>query len=91
MPYTVTQFQPTPNPNAMKCVLDRAVAPSPRSYRSRPEAPGPADDPLAAALFAVPGVAGLLLNHDWVTVTKEPGVDWAAVKTAMRRALASAP
>lgn len=40
MPYTVREFQATPNPNALKCVLDRAVA--------RPGASGGAGGPTGA-------------------------------------------
>ena len=50
MPYNVVEFQETPNPHAMKCVLDRAIAESPRSYFSREQA------------AADPGVVELVLD-----------------------------
>lgn len=87
MPYTITQFQPTPNPNALKCLLSPRLADPPRSYRSAAEAGG---DPLAGALFAVPGVAGLLLSGDWMTVNKAPEADWKAVKKGVQAVLAQA-
>lgn len=92
MPLRVKSFQPTPNPNAVKCVLDRAVVREPLSYRSAP-APGEGADEgerLAAALFTVPGVVGLLLNGDWVTVNKAPDAEWSSVKEGVRRVLAEA-
>ena len=91
MPHRVERFQPTPNPNAIKCVLAEPVAPPARSYRRREEAPDASSDPVGAALFAVPGVAGVLVNGGWITVSKEPSADWTAVKAGVRRALGSAP
>lgn len=87
MPYRITQFQPTPNPNALKCILDRPLPDPPRSYRSADQA---GNDPLARALFDVPGVTSVLLNGGWLTVNKYPQSDWPAIKTAMQRALAEA-
>ena len=89
--YTVTEFQETPNPNAVKCVLDRPVTPGPgewmRSYQSVQAA---APDPLAAALMAVPGVVGVFIHQGWVTVSKSPDTDWKGVKAAVRKVLSGA-
>lgn len=93
MPWSVTRFDPTPNPNALKCVLDRAILPDgagPRSYRAPGEASG---DALAEALFAIepPGsVACVLISTDWITVNRAPGADWERVKKGVREALARA-
>jgi hypothetical protein len=84
MPIRVTKYQPTPNPNALKCFLDSRISAGPRSFRTAVEG---ADDPVAAPLLAVPGVAGLLLNGDWLTVNKAPGADWAIVKQGVERVL----
>lgn len=84
MPWKVVAFETTPNPNAIKCVLDRPIAAIPRSYR----APGDgADDEIAAALFAIEGVRNLLFLHDWVTVGKSPDAAWPAIKRAVKREL----
>lgn len=91
MPYTITQFQVTPNPHALKCVLDRRIAPSGRSYRSREEAPDPAADPLGAALFAIPGVTGVLIQPDWFTISKSPDAEWSAIRREAQRALRELP
>lgn len=85
MPHRVTQYQPTPNPNALKCTVVPPLPEPARSFRSRADMGG---DALAAALFAVPGVAGLLINGDWMTVNKSPEADWAAVKKGVQEALA---
>lgn len=93
MPYQVTRFDPTPNPNALKCVLDRAVvAPDapPRSYRSAASA---ADDPLAKALFEVApagSITSVLMNADWITINRSPGADWKRIKDSVRDVLLQA-
>jgi hypothetical protein len=84
MPYTVQEFQPTPNPNALKCVLDRPLPEPIRSFRSAAEAAG---DPLGNALFAVPGVTGVLLSGGWLTVNKTKDAAWAGVKRGVQDAL----
>jgi len=84
------RFQPTPNPNAGKFVVDREIVAGdrPRSYGSREEAAG---DPLALALFELEGVASVFMVEDFVTVTKEPSADWddliPRVEDAIRRSL----
>lgn len=89
--YNVREFQETPNPAALKCVLDRPVDPlgeghAPiRSYRT-PEAA--AHDPLASRLFAVTGVANVLIADTWVTVGKADSAAWKTLKPAIVKALA---
>lgn len=84
MPWKVVAFETTPNPNAIKCVLDRPIAAVPRSYRAPTDA---GDDQIAAALFAIEGVHNLLFLHDWVTVGKSPDTPWPAIKRAVKREL----
>lgn len=75
----------TPNPNAMKFTLDRPVSQSgSRTFASAEEA---AADPLAAGLFAVPGVKMVFFLNDFVTVTKQPDADWGALKPACEEAI----
>lgn len=88
MPYKVVEFRETPNPNAVKCVLDSSPGATPRSYRRPQDAAG---DPLADALFGVPGVVGLLIHDGWITVTKSPGAAWKTLKPAVERVLGRAP
>ena len=73
------QAEPTPNPNSLKFTtdagpfLDGGMA----AYTSAAEAE---EDPLARALFAISGVADVFVTPQFVTVSKAPGADWAAVK-----------
>jgi hypothetical protein len=87
MSYTVVHFQETPNPNALKCILDRPAADRPRSYFAAPEA---AADPLAARLFAIDGVTNVLINADWVTVGKRPDAPWPRIRAAVQKVLREA-
>lgn len=84
----VRSFQPTPNPNALKCVLDRPIDGPIRSYRTPVEV---GSDPLAVALFGVPGVSAVLISGEWLTVNKSPDADWASVKSGVQRVLADVP
>ncbi len=87
MPYKVRTFQPTPNPNALKCIVEPSPAPrEPRSYAGPTLA---ADDPLALALFAIDGVTNLLIHDGWITVGKRENADWKTLRPAIERALAS--
>ncbi len=85
---------PTPNPNALKfAVVGATVIPSGLlSFRSAGEA---AAHPLGAALFALDGVADVLLVPPFATVTKHPAADWnlllPAVERVLTQHLASAP
>lgn len=90
MPYTVTRFETTPNPNAVKCVLDASpLGPSraPRSYR--PGEP-PSDDPLGEALLAIEGVQTLLIHDGWISIGKAGEAKWGPIKDAVKRVLADA-
>lgn len=84
---------PTPNPDSLKYVAgpDASGAPPPpfiaaglAAFHSAREA---AADPLGAALFAVPGVASVLVLPAFCTVTKRPDADWARVAPAVERVL----
>lgn len=88
MGYRVTRFEPTPNPNAVKCVLDRPMPDTPRSFFSPEQA---ARDPLAAALFALPGVTNVLIHSEWITVNKSPQAKWPAIRAGVERVLEAAP
>ncbi len=101
MPYKVVKFESTPNPNALKCVLDRAVTPiadkegpsrdgSARSYRRAEDAES---DPLARAIFecALPGsITSVLIRADWIAVNKAPDEDWKRLRGAISTAVAKA-
>lgn len=84
MAFKVIAVEETPNPNARKIVLDRPVSPTPLSYRSAESA---ADHPLASKLFALKGVVGLLLLHDFVTISKSSEARWTDISTKAKRIL----
>lgn len=86
--YNVREFQETPNPAALKCVLDRPVDPFDVPIRSYRSAEAAAADPLASRLFAVPGVANVLIADTWVTIGKADSVAWKTLKPAITKALA---
>ena len=85
MSFEVREVQPTPNPNAVKFVLDRVIADRPMSFLS------PAvgnEDPIASQLFAINGVSGLLFLGDFVTVSKRPEARWADITAKVKQTLA---
>ena len=87
MGYTVRDAQPTPNPNALKLLLDRPISDEPLSFLTPAAGIG---HPLAEQLFAIPGVVGLLMLHDFVTINKAPTAKWAAIRAKAQRILESA-
>lgn len=78
------ETQATPNPNAMKFVLDRVAFEKMLSFRGAEEAKGFV---LAERLFEIPGVVGLLFVNDFVTVSKSPDVPWRKISAVVRRTL----
>lgn len=86
MPFKVTVVQPTPNPNAVKLILDRVIADSPMSFLN---AASGKQHPIASRLFAIDGVTALLLLGDFVTVTKAPEARWKDITRRVEQALAA--
>jgi hypothetical protein len=87
MPFEVVEIQPTPNPDALKFVLDREIASQPTSFFSADAAK---EHPVASQLFAIPGVRCLLLLGDFVTVNKQPAERWDGIKRRVREILKKA-
>jgi hypothetical protein len=85
LPFRVTEVQPTPNPNALKFILDHRISDRPMSFFDASAAEG---HTVASALFGVPGVSGLLLLGDFVTVTKSPQAAWADISSKVKDVLA---
>jgi Fe-S cluster biogenesis protein NfuA len=74
------QTEATPNPATLKFLPGRDVLPGePRDFR---DADSATLSPLADALFAVPGVNGVFLGSDFISVTKQDA-DWAHIKPAV--------
>ena len=89
MPDPSVTVQGTPNPNAAKFTVDRALVEggSSRSYLDRSSAHA---DPLAKALFEVHGVESLLIADDFITVTKSPTVQWDELVPLIENAIKEA-
>ncbi len=80
----VLEFETTPNPNAIKCVLDRDVSADRLSFFSARDAE---EHPVAQCLFAIEGVTHVMLLRDWITVGKTPEAKWGQIKPKIKRAL----
>ncbi len=76
--------EPTPNPNSMKFTLDRPVAERGESFRSAAEA---AHFPLARRLFEVPGVRGLFLLKNFISVIRDPAAEWGELAPKVEAAI----
>ncbi len=87
----IVEYQPTPNPNAMKCVVDVAL-PSLQSPTTRPRSyatvASASADPFAQRLLQVRGVRSVLLTDSWFTISKDATAEWNAVKLGVERAIA---
>jgi Fe-S cluster biogenesis protein NfuA len=78
------QTEATPNPASLKFLPGRSVLGSGTAeYRDAADAEA---SPLAERLFAVPGVSGVFLGSDFITVTKSAG-EWPHIKPAVLGAI----
>ena len=79
------QTETTPNPATLKFLPGRQVLESGTAdYTTAEEG---AASPLAQRVFAVPGIDGVFLGHDFITVTKAPQTGWDDVKPAILGAI----
>ena len=79
------QTETTPNPATLKFLPGDTVLDSGTADFPTPESG--AASPLAARLFAVPGVAGVFLGSDFVTVTKTDAALWDQIKPSILGAI----
>ena len=78
------QTEETPNPATLKFIPGREVLPTgTRDFRSADEA---GVSPLATRIFAIDGVSGVFLGHDFVTVTRDEA-EWPHIKPAVLGAI----
>ena len=87
MGFKVIEIQPTPNPNALKFVLDTPISQQPISFF---DASAAVEHPLARRLFDIEGVTSLLLLGDFVTINKSPAARWDDIKRQAKAALKAA-
>ncbi len=78
------QTEATPNPATLKFLPGRSVLDGGTIDMRAPE--DAASSPLAARLFTVPGVTGVFLASDFITVTKDDS-DWQHLKPAILGAI----
>lgn len=79
------QTESTPNPATLKFLPGQDVLG--RGTADFPDPASAGSSPLARAVFGVPGVTGVFLGGDFITVTKAEGTDWAHVKPAILGAI----
>src|SRR5215207_8632173 len=78
------QTEETPNPATLKFIPGKIVLPAgTRDFRNADEADV---SPLATRIFAIDGVSGVFLGHDFVTVTRE-AAEWPHIKPAVLGAI----
>ena len=84
----VLNFEPTPNPNAMKFNVDgRLIEGGSRSF----DTPSAAEnDQLAAQLFQLDRVTSVFYMPGFVTVSKLPDADWGSLAPAVTRVIVNA-
>jgi Fe-S cluster biogenesis protein NfuA len=75
------QTEPTPNPATLKFLPGRTVMG--QGTANFPDAASAGRSPLAQRLFTVPGVTGVFLGTDFVTVSKDDGTEWFQLKPAV--------
>src|SRR5579863_1866490 len=80
------QTETTPNPDVLKFLPGKLVlGVGTREYRGAEEASA---SPLAAAMFALPGVERVFLGPDFVTVTRAADApDWPQMKAPILAAI----
>jgi Fe-S cluster biogenesis protein NfuA len=77
--------QSTPNPNALKFVLNRVVKTEGKvSYKRAEDC---ADNPLAQKLFGIPHVSEVFFFDNYITITQDGGGDWDEIETKVRQTI----
>jgi hypothetical protein len=77
--------QATPNPNALKFVIDRPTTDgAPRSFRSVEEAAG---NPMGTGLLEVAGVESVFMTANFISVMKTEGAQWEQIVPEVTRAI----
>ena len=79
------QTETTPNPATLKFLPGETVLGT--GTADFPDASGASTSPLAQRIFSVPGVAGVFLGSDFVTVTKSETTQWDHIKPAILGAI----
>lgn len=75
----------TPNPDTLKFLPGETLLENGTANFTDPD--GAEASPLAAAMFGVPGVTGVFIGYDFVTISKATEQDWDSVKPLVLAAL----
>lgn len=79
------QTETTPNPATLKFLPGETVLGT--GTADFPDASGASTSPLAQRIFSVPGVSGVFLGSDFVTVTKADDAVWDHLKPSVLGAI----
>ena len=69
----------TPNPNTLKYSVNRQLLTTRTTANFGKKEDAESMSPLAAKLFSIPGIRGVMIGKDFVTVTKAEDGDWDVV------------
>tara|TARA_B100000902_G_C27293367_1_gene908505 strand:- start:136 stop:696 length:561 start_codon:yes stop_codon:yes gene_type:complete len=75
------QTESTPNPATLKFLPGRTVLQT--GTADFPSIKNSEQSPLAKRIFEVEGISGVFFGSDFITVTKNDGIDWEHVKPAI--------
>lgn len=81
------ETEQTPNPATLKFLPGRAVMGSASAVDFTHEENARQASPLAGALFAIDGVAGVFFGSDFISVTKTETEEWYVMKPAVLGAI----
>jgi Fe-S cluster biogenesis protein NfuA len=78
-----TMIQSTPNPNALKFVLNVPVKTQGKvTYKNVGQC---RHNPMAAALFAIPNITEIYFFDNYVTVTQDGNADWDQIEEQIKK------
>src|ERR1051326_7475989 len=82
----VIDVEDTPNPDALKFVLDGTILASGVRQFESPQAAQ--SDALASSLFMIPGAQSVFYTGKFVTVSKDPDTRWSHIQPKINQAIA---
>ncbi len=82
---TLINVQSTPNPNALKFILNRPVKTEGKATYKNPE--DCHANPLARHLFSVPNVTEIYFFENVITITQDGNGDWDAIEEKVKTAI----
>lgn len=77
------QTEATPNPATMKFLPGTDVMPAGQTLEFRAATEAERVSPLAMLMFDIPGVAGVFLGEDFITITATEESDWSDLRPAV--------